>query len=393
VAVEERPADETASGRAFAALSDALLAIGGERSVEPVLQRLAHAAREVAAARYAALGVPDDAGGFGRFLVSGMSDEQIAALGPLPRAHGMLGAMLEQREPFRSDDIRRDPRFGWWPSAHPQMRSFLGVPIVARGSVIGSFYLAEKIGAPRFSDGDERAIVLLAAHAAIAIENARLHERSRELSAVEERTRIARELHDSVTQTLFSIVLSSEIVATQLDRAPDVARARLADLQALAQSALGELRAAIFELRPAELERDGLVRALERHVEALRRLHDVEIAVEADGEPQLDPQAKRELLRIAQEALANALRHARARHIGVRLRGGGGALLLEVRDDGTGFDPLAARGLRPTGLGLASLEQRAHELGASLVIESAPGAGTTLRVELAQSPVAGGAGA
>src|SRR5439155_4632192 len=140
----------------------------------------------------------DGQGAFARFITSGMSDELVAAMGPLPRTHGLLGAMLESPEPYRSEDIRRDPRFrGWWPSAHPQMRSFLGVPIVARGAVIGALYLTEKDGAATFSGDDERLIELLAAHAAIAIENARLHERSRELSIVEERNRLARELHDS----------------------------------------------------------------------------------------------------------------------------------------------------------------------------------------------------
>src|SRR2546428_12298152 len=111
---------------AFKALSDAVLAIAGERSVEPILQKLVHAARELADARYAALGVPDDEGAFAQFITSGMSDELIEAMGPLPRTHGLLGAMLESEHAYRTSDVRRDPRFrGWWPAAHPQMRSFL----------------------------------------------------------------------------------------------------------------------------------------------------------------------------------------------------------------------------------------------------------------------------
>src|ERR671917_2871417 len=156
---------------ALRAVSDAVLAVASQQSVEDVLQQLVHRARELAGARYAALGTPDGAGGFTRFLVSGMSDELIAKLGPLPRQHGMLGAMLETAEPFVYPDIHDHPRFrGWWPSAHPDMRSFLGVPIVARGGVIGALYLTDKVGADSFSDADEKLIVLLAAHAAIAIE-------------------------------------------------------------------------------------------------------------------------------------------------------------------------------------------------------------------------------
>ena len=173
---------ESSSG-AVQAMSDAVLAIARERSVDTVLQSIVHSARELVRARYAALGVPDGAGNFARFITSGMSEELIAAMGPLPRTHGMLGAMLDSAEPHRTDDITADPRFrGWWPRAHPMMRSFLGVPIVARGAVIGALYLTEKEDGSTFSLDDQKVIELLAAHAAIAIENARLHERSRELS-------------------------------------------------------------------------------------------------------------------------------------------------------------------------------------------------------------------
>src|SRR3954466_1904559 len=149
---------------AFRALSDVVLAIAAEHEVEPVLQRLVHSARELGGARYAALGIPDGEGAFECFITSGMSEELIASMGPLPRTHGMLGAMLDSAEPHLTDDITADPRFrGWWPRAHPQMRSFLGVPIVARGEVIGALYLTEKQEGGSFTPEDEALIVLLAA--------------------------------------------------------------------------------------------------------------------------------------------------------------------------------------------------------------------------------------
>src|SRR6201999_679478 len=136
---------------ALKAVSDAVLVVASELSVDEVLQRLVDAARELAGARYAALGIPDGAGGFRRFLVAGMSDRLVAAMGPLPRTHGMLGAILQADTAYLTDDIHRDPRFrGWWPRQHPDMRSFLGVPIVARDRVIGAFYLTEKDGATGF---------------------------------------------------------------------------------------------------------------------------------------------------------------------------------------------------------------------------------------------------
>ena len=240
--------------------------------------------------------------------------------------------MLDAPEPYRTRDLSEHPRFrGWWPPAHPDMRSFLGVPIVDADGVIGAFYLTQKIGADDFDDADEEVIALLAAHAAVAIANARLHEQTRELSIAAERNRLALDLHDSVSQKLFALMLNAEAAARVLERDPAAARERVRTLQELAQAALDELRALVFELRPPELERDGLGGALRKHVAFLRRLeqHEIELVV-ADG---LRPDAARdrEILRIAQEALQNAVKHAQARRVtgaarrrrgGARARGG-----------------------------------------------------------------------
>jgi signal transduction histidine kinase len=367
----------------FRAMTDAVLAVAGERSVEHVLRKLVDEARTLVDARYAALGVPDGEGGFAQFLTSGMSKRQLDALGELPRAHGMLGAMLAETAPFRTADIQQDPRFQGWPPEHPSMHSFLGVPIVSKGTVIGSFYLTDKRGGRRaqFTEEDERVIEALAAHAAIAIENARLHERSRELSTVEERKRLARELHDSVTQTLFSVSLTAEAAATLLDSDPDRAKAELEQLRELARGAMEEMRALIFELRPAELEADGLVPALRKHVEVLRRIYEPHIELAVDGEWRLDPALEKGVLRIAQEALGNALKHAGAARIDVAVRMPDGRVELAVSDDGRGFDPVEAQA-RSRRLGLVSMRERAEELGGALRIDSGPGRGTTVTLEV-----------
>src|SRR3954454_9022247 len=373
-----------ATDTAFRALSDVVLAIASEHEVEPVLQRLVHAARELGGARYAALGVPDGEGAFARFITSGLNEALIEAMGPLPRTHGLLGAMLESPEPYRVDDIHTDPRFrGWWPSAHPDMRTFLGVPVVARGRVIGAVYLTEKEGGASFSDGDERLIGLLAAHAAIAIENARLHERSRELSIVEERNRLARELHDSVTQRLFGVALAVESAATLLERDPAAAAEELERVRGLARGAMEELRAVVFELRPASLEAEGLASVLRKHVDVLRRVSARPIELSIGNPPPLRADQAAQVFRIAQEALQNALRHAEAEQIEVRLEGNGnGTLVLSVADDGRGFDP-ARRAVRGRRLGLTSMEERAEELGGTLAIDSTVGEGTSVRLEVA----------
>jgi signal transduction histidine kinase len=366
------------------AVSDAVLAIAAKLSVDEVLQKLVDAARELAGARFAALGIPDGAGGFRRFLVAGMSDELIASLGPLPRTHGMLGAMLAGSEPYRTDDIHDDPRFrGWWPNRHPDMRSFLGVPIVSPdGTIIGAFYLTEKEDADVFDAQDQELIELLAAHASIAITNARLYEQSRELSILSERNRLALELHDVVSQKLFSVMLTAEAAAAQMDRDLVAARAQIERLRELAGEALEELRALILGLRPPELERDGLTGALRKEVEMLGAVHGANVDLQIEPGFTIDTDDRElALLRIVHEALHNAVRHAHAEHVTVRVGATNGALVVEVADDGVGFDPESAE-LRSRHLGLTSMEERARELRGRLRIDSRPGTGTTVRIEL-----------
>ncbi len=366
------------------ALSDAVLAIAAEHAVEPVLQKLVDAARELAGARYAAIGVPDGEGGFGRFITSGMSDELIASLGELPRQHGLLGAMLESDVPQRTADIRQDPRFrGWWPRTHPSMSSFLGVPIRSGGGVVtGAFYLTDKEGAAEFSDDDQTLIETFAAHAALALENARLHERSRELSIVEERNRLARELHDAVTQKLFGLVLAAESGAALIGRDAEQAGVQLELVRELARAAMEELRSVIVHLRPAALESQGLAVALGKHVDVLRRTHKREISLSIEGDAPVAAAVEGDAFRIAQEALHNALRHAGARAvIAVTVRCEPGHLELTVIDDGSGFDSGAAD-LRARRLGLTTMAERARAAGGTLAIASAPGAGTTVRLEV-----------
>jgi signal transduction histidine kinase len=364
-------------------VSDAVLAVASNLAVEEVLQRVVDVSRELAGARYAALGIPNGEGGFSQFLTSGMTAEAVAALGPLPQTHGLLGAMLESTDSYRTPDIHGHSRFrGWWPRGHPDMRSFLGVPIVAADGVIGAFYLTDKEDEPEFSQADEELIELLAAHAAIAITNARLYERTRELSILDERNRLALELHDAVSQKLFGLVLAAESAYTLLDTNVPAARAQIERLRELAQQALEELRYLMLELRPPDLERDGLETTLRKHIDVLRRVQQrtIEIDLQCEGALSPDPVRDRELLRVAQEALQNALRHAAARNVVVRLTCERGGLLLEVTDDGAGFDPLAPE-VRSSRLGLGSMEERARRLGGRLEIRSAAGEGTTVRLE------------
>lgn len=367
---------------ALEALSDAVLGVASEQAVAPILQKLVDAARELVGARYAALGIPDEGEGFSEFLVSGLTRDEIIALGPLPHTHGMLGAVLQSFDSLRTPDLTTDPRAeGWWPQGHPDMQSLLGVPIVAKGTVIGAFYLTNKEDADEFSEADQALIERFAAHAAVVIETARLHEQNRELSIVEERNRLARDLHDSVTQTLFSLSLTAEAAAELVDRDPAGAKDQARNVAALARSALAEMRTLVFELRPPALEAEGLVETLRKHVEVMRRASGLDVSLELAGEGDLDPIVEREVYRIVLEALNNALKHAGARSIAVGIDILDTGLRATITDDGKGFDPKALP-VRAKHLGLTSMEERARSVGGKLRIDSTPGSGTTVALEV-----------
>ena len=373
----------TQSSVAEAILSAITDAVGSGRSLEQVLTGLAEAAREIAGAEYAAIGIPEsDGDAFAAFIHVGMDDDLVASMGPLPRTHGLLDAMLRDPAPYRTADITTDPRFrGWWPATHPRMRSFLGVPIVARGDVIGAFYLTDKIDADAFGGDDEDHIRLLATHAAAAIENARLFEDSRTLALSEERDRVARELHDALNQSLFSLSLMGRAALEHLETDPAHAAAELGEVVALSRQAMGELRSAVEGLRSPDLERDGLVPTLRRSAVLVGRVYGIEIEVVVDGDVNLEPRNEHELYRIIQEAQTNAVRHGDPDRIDIRLAATDKGLEATVRDDGVGFDP-DSRIDRGRRLGLTSMRERATALGGTLSIDSAPGAGTTVRLEV-----------
>jgi signal transduction histidine kinase len=365
-------------------LSTAVLAVSNQLTVPEVLQTIVDTARDLAGAEYAALGVPDNDDSFAQFLVSGVSDGMRAAIGPLPRRHGFLALMLRDPSVQRLPDIRADPRFGWWPAAHPVLEAFLGVPIVSGDEILGALYLANKPGG--FTDADEELVGVLAAHAAIALTHARLYARNRELTIAEERARIAHDLHDAVAQRLFGLRLTVQAADLLLDRDPAAVRERLAEVSTLAREAAEELHAAVLELRPARLAEDGLQSVLRKQVQVLDRAYGgadgPRLTYEEDDPPVLPADQQAVVLRVAQEALHNAVRHAKARTIDVILvRHGAAGAALEVTDDGIGFDVAAAQ-RAGRSLGLRSLRDRACSVRGAAVVRSTPGVGTTVRLEV-----------
>jgi signal transduction histidine kinase len=253
------------------------------------------------------------------------------------------------------------------------------VPLHANGDVIGVLQVLDKPGG--FVKDDVRIVNLFANQAAINIEHARLNQQAGQLAVLEERQRLARELHDSIVQSLYSMALYADAAALALAAGKqDVTVNHLQELQDMARIAMHDMRLLIFELHPPVLEQEGLVTALRVRLAAVEARAGLQTKLVAEEERRLPIKIEQELYRIAQEALNNAVKHAGAQHVTIRLQFTDAAVCLQVHDDGVGFDPLIARD--SGGMGLQSFEARAARVGGRATVESSPGQGTTVTVNI-----------
>jgi signal transduction histidine kinase len=365
-------------------LIDAGLALASELDLEAVLERIVELAIEITGARYGALGVlGESTPRIERFITKGISDEDRAAIGHIPVGEGILGLLIRERRPMRIPDIGADPRAHGFPPNHPPMHSFLGAPIIALGLVFGNIYLTEKQGASEFSEEDEAALVVLAIQAGVAIENARLYAEKemaqRELARLElleERERIAKELHDGVIQSLFAVGMGLQGTAAM---SPDeeIGR-RLEGAVEEIDRAIRDLRNYIFGLRPGILADRQLGQALEELGREFADRSGVLTVVDVDGTVAAELAGLAgDLIQVTREALSNVGRHADATSVRVTLRRTDSGAELEIDDDGAGFDVDG-----PAGMGLANLRDRVQAIGGELALESIPGEGTTVRARL-----------
>ena len=257
--------------------------------------------------------------------------------------------------------------------------SYIGAPIHAKGRTLGVFSLFGA-ASQNFSVEDIALLSGIADHIGAAVESAQLRQRSEETAVQEERRRLARDLHDSVTQSLHSLALSADTTGHLLrQNRPQAVQDSLGRLGESARQALKEMRLLLYELRLAPLEQLNLVEVLQIRLDAVEKRAGVEARLTVDGPADWPKAWEGELYCIAMEALNNALRHARATQVSVRLRGSQNSVELEVTDDGRGFDP---QGAHAAGMGLRNMAERAQRLGGDLTIESAAGAGTRVRVSV-----------
>jgi len=542
------------------ALHRATLTLFSDLSLDGVLRRIIHAARELANARYAALGIPDGKGGLETFITLGLSEEQIKAISHEPEGKGLIGEMLRLGHSIRIPDILEHPKSAGFPEGHPPMASFLGVPISAYGRPIGQIYLTDKRGAESFSAEDQRLIEMLASHAAaaienarlyrqileneseltqrnlelelintlttsvsstmeldkmlevmlnrviqiigakageiflledaqgiyrkaihsgssltafwdqeqfgegdgfigrvvrlgkpvwttklreephlhkaeiaaagigtivgvpltapskivgilnlafegervieehefglleavgagagIAVENARLYRQARRLAVLEERERIAMDLHDGIIQSVYAVGLILEYIRLQIHENPDLAVERLEQAITGLNEVIGDLRSYILDLQPSRIPVEDLGAALEQLRREFRAntLVDVDLKTEDEVLESLSNPKARELFHIAQEALANVAKHARATQVMMSVRSLGQDVTLQVIDNGMGFE--VGKEQNVLGHGLSNMVERAHNIGGNLEVASHPGEGTTITVRLPQT--------
>ena len=258
------PANTEAKARQLLALREAALAISANLSLADTLKYIVTVAANLGDARYAALGVPDESGEYlAEFITTGLSAEAEARIGHRPRGHGILGIILHEGQSLRLRDLHKHPRSFGFPLNHPPMTSFLGVPITRKDERLGNLYLTDKRGEAEFTDDDQHLIELLAAHAGVAIENARLYARLQHLSVIEERQRIGMDLHDGIIQSIYAVGLKLELLTAQVvDGEYDNAAAQLTSAMEALNATIHDIRAYILDLRPRRFQGDNLVQGL-----------------------------------------------------------------------------------------------------------------------------------
>lgn len=349
-------------------------------SLPRTLQSIADVVRELVGAKYAAVGVPSDEGGLRAFITSGLHPAVARGIEHEPEGLGLLGALFDTDYPIRLDDLTADPRSSGFINNHPFMKTFLGVPIEGRNHQrLGNLYLCDRVDGKPFDEEDERLVVFFATFAAIAIENARLHQQLQTVALHRERDRIGMDLHDGVIQEIYAVGMKLEIMRgkTHLTHEEEMRfQSIVQDLNNIIESIRGYIR----DLRrPTDVQSSTFHQQIANLAEHFRDFAGVEVSLSISEElPALTDAQRHSLSQIIREALANVARHAKASRADVSVAVEGEDLYVVVHDNGVGFN--TAEVLNQDHFGLRNMEQRANQLRGFMQIESQEGKGTTIRV-------------
>jgi signal transduction histidine kinase len=339
-------------------------------TLEEVLERIAEVTQNLVGARYVALGVPDGSGSLRYFKTVGVTDEIIAMIGHLPVGRGLLGVIMNDRQVLRLEDMRTHPRAVGFPKHHPPMRALLGVPIQLGADLFGMLYLCDRYDSMPFTEQDQWLVETLAGYAALAIAGVELSEQNSRLVLLEERERVARELHDGIIQSLYAIGMQLQLIRLS-ETTPN---SNLADIILTLDRVIEDIRGYILNLKAVNYERQTVQQALEDVVARLHIPPSLAVTVDAPRRlPPFPPPVVEAVCQIAYEALSNAVRHAAADHVTVSASENDNVFQLVVQDDGQGFED---KDNNHEGLGLRNMHQRARIHGGSLRIQSSPQTGT-----------------
>lgn len=349
----------------------------GEADLGRVLKTLVAEVMAATGAPYVALGIIGEHQVLSDFVYEGITQEHADRIGHLPSGRGVLGTVIRENQIIRVDSIADHPDSVGFPPNHPPMGAFLGVPVSAGGDTFGNLYLTDK--EEGFTDDDVAVVQALGRIAGAAVQTARLQTRLRHVAVVEDRHRIARDLHDSVIQDLFAVGLGLQSLSASMTGSE--AAALLNESIDTLDASVNTLRRYIFELRDTLMPSVDLDERLQTLVARMGSAYPADVRLTLDDLDGND--ASEEIVLIVTEALSNALRHANAEHVDITLSRDGDDLVLVVADDGVGFDP--STGDR-TGMGITSMRTRARGLGGRMLISPRPGGGTTVEVRF---PISG----
>ncbi|MEM7582521.1 MAG: GAF domain-containing protein [Acidobacteriota bacterium] len=371
--------------RVLKALRSAGLDITADLSLDTVLQKIVDQARQLLDCRYGALAVYDEENTLETFVTSGIDLETQQRIGDPPHGKGLLRLPLTEGHPLRLEEIESHPESAGFPAHHPKMHSLLAVPVICQEPFRGNLYLSEKVDASQFTTDDESILTRFAAQAAIAVDNAQLHAKVAGLAVMNERLRLAREMHDGQAQVLAYVNTKAQVIDGLMAAGKiDPARQHLHQMAAAAREVYADVREGILGLRTAIDNDHDLARVLKDFAERWQDQCTIPLELEISGCARYSSTTELQLLRILQEALANVRKHSQAKQAALRVTLTPKRLVAEVEDDGVGFELRqssdSAAGALPK-FGLITMQERCEEIGACLEVVTAPGRGTRVRVE------------
>ncbi len=347
-------------------------------TLEDVLEQINLVAKDIVNARYAALGVPDGKGGLRFFKTAGLTPEQADAIPHEPEGRGLLGAIMRDREIIRLDHMSSDARSAGFPDNHPKMDSLLGVPIQVGQQLYGMLYLSDRVDGLPFDEQDEWLVETLAGYAALAIAGVQLSDQKNRVTLLEERERVAMELHDGTIQSLYAVGMKLQLMRLSGEMSLDALGESINDLDMVIE----DIRGYILNLKTSNYRMQTIREALEDIVVRLSARESMDVDVSApDERPFFSAPVFEAVCQIARESLSNVLRHAEAKSVSVTAKQRNDQFVLTIKDDGVGFD-MHNPDRHYSGMGLRNIRQRARICDAELEITSVVDEGTQVKITL-----------